>query len=97
MYHKVSHMANEEKPRPKKKKTNKIKTDKETSKTGKSNGITESGIQVSCLRANTHVSNKNSIFVFFIGNSTVEHCLRRLSRFKDKFIGIFVENKQGLS
>lgn len=62
--------------------TNKIKTDKETSKTGKSNGITESWIQVSCLPANTYVSNKNSIFVFFIGNSAVEQCLRRLSRFK---------------
>ena len=65
MYHKASHMANEEKPRPKKKNTNKIKTDKETSKTGKSNGITESGIQVSCLPANTYVSNKNSIFCIF--------------------------------
>ena len=91
MYHKTSHMANEAKARPKKKKK---KTDKETSKTGKSNGITESWTQVSCLPANTYVSNKNSIFVFFIGNSTVEHCLLRLSRFKHKFIGIFVENKQ---
>ena len=81
----------------KKNKTNKIKTDKETNKTGKSNGITESWIQVSCLPANTYVSNKNSIFVFFMGNSTVEHCLCRLSRLKHKFIGIFVENKRGLS
>lgn len=93
MYHKMSHMANEEKPGPKKK-TNKMETDKETNKTGKSNGITESWILVSCLPANTYVSNENSIFVFFIGNSTVEHCLRRLSCITHKFIGIFVENKQ---